>query len=132
MHYHLQDADIEGPELFGHIDVPDEDSQQDDRQDSGDDEYPMSERRMAFSCQILANRGQGGLPSILIAEDGEPMSKAGFLILVQGDLFKLPFIGLDRGIKLQGEVRDDQVIAQLELARQRDREVVGIRHQKDF
>jgi hypothetical protein len=55
----------------------------------------------------LADGGQGCAAGILIARDGEPSSRVGFLVIQEGDFAQLAFVVCDGGVQLQGEVRDD-------------------------
>jgi hypothetical protein len=75
---------------------------------------------------------EGGAASLLIVEDGEPVSGAGFFFIGKSNLIEFPLIMLDDVIKLKRDVGNDKMIGQLETARWRDVETIWPWLQEDL
>ncbi len=95
-------------------------------------EDPGPDGGPTFGGEGLADGVERGASSILIIEDSEPFSGAGFFFIGEGDFIKLPFVMLDDIIELERHVGDDEMIGQLEPARRRDVETIWPWLQENF
>ncbi len=80
----------------------------------------------------MADGVEGGAPSLLVIEDGEPFGGARFFFVSESDFIKLPLVMFDYIIKLERHVGDDEMIGQLESARRRYVETIWPWLQENF
>ncbi len=125
MNHILQDPSFEGPEVVRREEVARGDHQREEQHQAEKGEDPNPDGGPALGRDSLTDGIEGGASSILIIEDSEPVSGAGFFFFGESDLIKLPFIMFDDIIELERHVGDDEMIGQLESARRRDVETIG-------
>ena len=73
----------------------------------------------------MADGVEGGASSLLVIEDGEPFGGARFFFVGESNFVELPFIMFNHIIELERNIRNDEMIGQLESARWRNVEAIG-------
>ena len=86
------------------------DHQREERHQTEKGEDPDPDGGPALGRESLTDGVECGASSILIIEDSEPFSGAGFFFVGEGDFIKLPFVMLDDIIELERHVGDDEMI----------------------
>ncbi len=128
----LQDSNLESPEVAGYDKVIQDDHQQDEQQQTEEHEVPDPDGGPTFGGESLTNGVEGGAAGLLIVEDREPIGGAGFFFIGKSDVIEFPLIMLDDIIKLKRNVRNDQMVGQLESAGWRDVKTIGPWLQEDL